>query len=141
MPKFGDVFRTEKDYTSTGKEAKPRWFIYLGQVSCFESPKNIYLCTTTTQMNSQRYKNVGSDSLVYFYSRGGLFESDCLIYLEDIITQFTQNDFDEYEPVYKGNIGKDKIVEIIRKLKSAGISNKIKKDIFAFCQLEGISTK
>lgn len=141
MPKFGDVFRTQKEYTSTGKEAKPRWFIYLGQVSYFETPKNIYLCTTTTQINSQRYKNVDSSSLIYFYCKDGLFETDCLIYLDDIITNFTQEDFDKYLPIYKGNIGKDKILEIIRKLKSVDISNKIKKDIFEFCQLEGISTK
>lgn len=141
MPKFGDVFRTEKEYTSTGKEAKPRWFIYLGQVSCFETPKNIYLCTTTTQLKSKRYQNLSPEYLVYFYKKNGIFESDCLIYLEDIITQFTQSDFDEYEPVYKGNIGNDKIIEIIKKLKLIDVANKIKKDIFAFCQREGISTK
>lgn len=82
MPKIGDVFRTEKDYTSTGREAKPRWFVYLGRVSVFEEPRNIYLCTTTTQISSVRYKNLSSDSLVYFYRKDGLFESDCLLYLE-----------------------------------------------------------
>lgn len=51
MPKIGDVFRTEKDYTSTGREAKPRWFVYLGRVSVFEEPRNIYLRLKTANGN------------------------------------------------------------------------------------------
>ncbi|MBP5465409.1 MAG: hypothetical protein J6Y13_09595 [Treponema sp.] len=49
MPKVGDVFRTEDEYSSTGFDAKPRWFIYLGKVSTFQTPQNIFLCTTTMQ--------------------------------------------------------------------------------------------
>lgn len=141
MPKIGDVFRTEKDYTSTGREAKPRWFVYLGRVSVFEEPRNIYLCTTTTQISSVRYKNLSSDSLVYFYRKDGLFESDCLLYLEDIISQFTEQKFKEYNPVYKGNIGNKKLSEIIRKIKTVEISGKIKRDILESFRLEGVSTR
>lgn len=138
MPKVGDVFRTEEKYSSTGFDAKSRWFIYLGRVSAFQKPQNIFLCTTTTQLKS--YSEVPQKALVYFYQKDGLFDKDCLVYLKDIKTEFTQEKFDSYSPVYKGNIGMDKLHEIIQKLKNVGISKHILQDILESFRLDGIPT-
>lgn len=139
MPKVGDVFRTEKDYTSTGFDPKPRWFIYLGKVSVFNNPQNIFLCTTTTQL--QNYKSEPQNTLVYFFKKDGLFTEDCLAYLKSIETGFTFEKFTTYyEPVFKGNIGYNKLREIILKLKSIGISRRIMQDILDSFRLDGVPT-
>ena len=138
MPKVGDVFRVEKEYTSTGNNAKQRWFIYLGKVSVFQNPQNIFLCTTTT--NLSLYSDLPKNTIVYFSQGNGLFTENCLIYLKTIKTEFTQEKFDEYDPIFKGNIGKDKLHEIITKLKTAGIAQRLLQDILNSYRLDGIPT-
>lgn len=138
MPKVGDVFRVEKEYTSTGNNAKQRWFIYLGKVSVFQNPQNIFLCTTTT--NLPLYASLPKNTIVYFNKKDGLFTENCLIYLKTITTEFTQEKFDEYNPVFKGNIGSNKLREIIIKLKTVGIAQRLLQDILNSFRLDGIPT-
>lgn len=139
-PKIGDVFRTSKEYAADDSlEAKPRWFIYLGRVSVLEKPLSIYICTTTTQL--KRYEHSSKDLLVYFRESDSIFERDCVLYLKDIVSRFTQEKFqEEYRPVHKGNIGADKLREIIKKISVIDIPKKIKKDIIESFRRAGFPT-
>lgn len=140
--KIGDVFRTEKKYSADPSnsilESKPRWFVYLGRASVFDEEIDIYICTATTQL--KRYENINKTKLVYFQSSSSLFEKDCLLYLDDIETRFTKEKFEEYSPVFKGNIGTDKLHEIIMKLPDTNIPMKIKRDIIESFRLAGLPT-
>lgn len=138
MHDVGDVFRTEEPFTSTGSDAKSRWFIYLGRVSCFEKPLNIFLCTTTTQL--QNYIQRPNTCIVYFYAKDGIFTKDCLIDLESIQTNWTQEKFETFRPVWKGRLSIEKLKEIVQKIKNVNISRKILKDILESFRLANIPT-
>lgn len=140
MLKVGDVVKSTVLYTSTGKEPKCRWFVFLGRMNFVESPRNIYLCTTTTEID--KYKAFKPSVCVEFKAQSSCFTDDCLLCLDEIESNFTEEEFNKkYKPDLKGQVSDDKLHEIVTKIKKADLAPKIIRDILEAFRLDGISTK
>lgn len=139
MYKVGDVLKTTVLYTTTGREPKCRWFVFLGRLNFTNNPRNIYLCTATTQI--QRYKENNS-VYVFFSEHSSCFEKDCIICLDEIEDSYTEKEFnDRYKPEIKGRISDDKLKEIATKIRRADLSPKVIGDIVDSFKRDGIPTK
>lgn len=140
MYKIGTVIRTTLPYKSFGVDEKERWFVFLGRVNFTRSPRNIYLCTTTTQI--QKYKENPSSTYVFFSEKNSCFDRDCILCLDEIEDSYTETEFNlKFKPEYKGEITKEKLREIAIKIKKADLPKIIIDDILESFKLEGISTK
>lgn len=140
MYKVGDVLKTTVPYTSTGKDAKNRWFVYLGKVNFAQNPRNIFLFTTTTQI--QKYKDDPKCVYVEFKAKDSVFEEDCLLCLDSIEDSFTEDVFnDKYMPEYKDRLSEGKLIEIAQKIKMADIAPIVIKDIISSFRADGIKTR
>ena len=64
-----------------GEQEKPRWFICIGFSSIVSGIEDIYLCTTTTQLNS--FKSSGSRKghrhFIFNTDKFPFFDEDCII--------------------------------------------------------------
>ena len=139
MYKVGDVLRVSQPYSSTGTEAKCRWFVFLGRCHFAEIPRNIFLCTATTQL--EKYKAHKYAVCVEFKAANSCFDRDCLLCLDELETSFTEDAFiSKFQPEMKGSIGLDKLREILQKLKQADVSPRIVHDIAESFRLDGIPT-
>ncbi len=140
MYKVGDVLKATKAYTSTGTDAKNRWFVCLGRVNFTRIPRNVFLCTTTTQI--QRYEGTKKSSCVFFSSRDTCFTDDCLLCLDEIEDAFTEEEFNEkYNPEFRGRLSDGKLKEIARKLAQADIPKAVMNDILDSFRKDGIATR
>lgn len=140
MYKVGDVVKTTVLYTSTGKEAKKRWFVYLGKVDFTQNPRNIFLCTTTTEM--EKYKENKDCVYVEFSPETSIFEEECLLCLDYLETSYTEDKFNEiYKPELKGRLTEEKLKEIARKIDKADLPKKIKNDILQSFRVDSVSTR
>ena len=126
--KVGQVYKTKQKFTSTGTDAKQRYFICLGRSSIMDCPIYFFACTTTTRF--ENYKNKKNVCVEFEYS-SDLFTQPCLICLDNLFDNMTISEFESYEPIFIGNITAIKIKEIKNKLPKADISPIILKDIFA----------
>ena len=133
--KVGQVYKMKKPFTSTGTDAKERYFICLGKSSVFDMPIYLFTCTTTTKKESYRGKE--KVCIEFEYSEE-LFTQPCLICLDRIFENMTVAEFEFYEPIFIGNISLEKLREIKKKLEFADISPKVKKDILNSYALDGI---
>lgn len=140
MHKVGDVIKVTIPYTSTGNEPKLRWFVFLGRLSFIENPRNAYLCTTTTEI--EKYKQNKQSTWVEFKQGTSCFEEDCLLCLDEIESNFTEEEFDnKFKPDFKGHLSEEQLKTIARKIIKADLAPKIIKDILESFRLEGIPTK
>lgn len=134
--KVGEVYRTSKPFTSTGFDAKERYFIYLGRTSILDSPIYLFSCTTTTRLENYKGKE---NVCVYFDYSKELFTQSCLICLDNVFDNMTKTEFESYEPKLVGTINLEKLREIKQKLENADIMPKVKKDIFNSFVLDNIN--
>lgn len=126
--KVGQVYKTTKPFSSTGFDAKERYFIYLGRSSILENPIYFFSCTTTTRF--ENYKDRKRICVRFEYSPT-LFTQPCLICLDNLFDNMTVSEFESFNPKFIGNIDKSKIKEIKEKLPKSNISPIILKDILA----------
>ena len=139
MHKVGDVLKVTVPYTSTGKEPKCRWFVFLGRLNFTENPRNAYLCTSTTEID--KYKNNKNSTWGEFKAESSCFDEDCLLCLDEIESSFTEDDFvNKFRPKEKGRITDEKLKEIAKKIKNADLAPKIIKDILDSFKLDEIPT-
>lgn len=137
MPKYkvGQVYKMQKPFTSTGTDAKERYFICLGRSSVFDTPIYLFSCTTTT--NKKAYFGKDNVCVEFEYSKD-LFTQPCLICLDNLFDNMTESEFEFYDPKFVGGISFEKLREIKRKLELADISPKVKRDIYNSFVLDGI---
>lgn len=140
MYKVGDVVKSTAKYSSIGTDEKCRWFVFLGQLNFTESPRNIYLCTTTTQI--KKYEQNKNSTWVEFEASKTCFDCDCILCLDELETAFTEQQFnDKFKPELKGRISDEKLKEIARKIRSADLSKKVIQDILDSFRKDEISTR
>lgn len=139
MYKVGDVLRVTQPYSFTGTDKKCRWFVFLGRCHFAENPRNIFLCTTTTQL--EKYRINKASVCVEFKADNSCFDRDCLLCLDELEDSFTEDAFiSRFQPETKGNVGLYKLQEILQKLRQADVSPRIVQDIIDSFRLDEIPT-
>ena len=111
--KVGQVYKMKKPFTSTGTDAKERYFICLGKSSVFDMPIYLFTCTTTTKKESYRGKE--KVCIEFEYSEE-LFTQPCLICLDRIFENMTVAEFEFYEPIFIGIFRLKNFVRLKRNL-------------------------
>lgn len=133
----GDVFRTELPFSENGKNAKPRWFIYLGKSCMGTTPVFLYIATTTTQADKYH-----ADDILYTFCQGECgFTHDCILTYMDIKNYIDASLFESYKPIKISQVPKNILTQIWKKLKKIHkIKRQIKDDIRDSFRLVGIPT-
>lgn len=135
MFKIGSVYKTNKLFSSYDKNAKHRYFIYLGSTDKTLGPLFLYFVTTTTKIHKK-------SEILYTFKAGEYgFTRDCIIIDSDIKTDMDESVFNAYEPVYISQIPNNILSVIYKNIqKSKAISNIIKNDIKYNFRVAGIPT-
>ncbi len=140
----GTVFRWDQfPFPKFSSEEKPRWFIYLGKSSIFETPIFAYMCTTTSK--TQYYKIGGSrDSNPHIIFRSGEygFIEDCILDLKTgFYSQITLKQLETNPDIEIKDVLCEVMLRRIYKLilSTQFIPRKIKNDIHDCYNLDGIT--
>ena len=127
---IGGIYRTENAFSGRmdGREAKSRWFIYLGKSGLFEKPVLLYLLTATTQIH---HFQTGGDkagmNYVLFPAGCCGFEADCAVCADELIDNMSLSAFEQLVPVKKGKLSDQKAKELYEKIRNSRyIMRKIK---------------
>lgn len=136
MPRFevGKVYKLNRLFSDRedGKDAKRRYFLYLGNSSEFLSnPIFVYVATSTTRLAqfADGEKRAG-ENFIRFCAGSYGFSEDCVVCLDDLKTYMTEPLFASYEPEEKGMLDEHMLRRVYEKiLASKRISKKIKCDI------------
>ena len=64
-----------------GEKNKARWFVCVGFSNLFDQIAEIFLCTTTTQLNSFKYNGnrKGHNHFIFDVNKFNFFDEDCAI--------------------------------------------------------------
>ena len=139
--KLGSVFIWKNfPFRKEGKE-KDRYFIYFGKSHYPENPINVFLITTTSNVNE--YEEGARKNHIYYKFKAGYFGfvEDCILDLDSCYSIKEEN-FAKHEDDMEE---KGKLPETVLKniynliLKSKNISMKVKQDIHYNYNLEGIT--
>ena len=132
--KVGAIYKLKRSFSDRkdGKDAKKRYFLYLGNTSeLWASSLYVYVATSTTQI--AQFETGGekaSASFLKFNAGSYGFTADCVICFDEIKTYMTEECFDKYEPEEIGQLDAKMLKKVYSKiLESNRVSKAVKIDI------------
>ena len=131
---IGTVFRWTNYPKQIDGITKNRWFVYLGTSSILSTPQNVFIFTTTSQLNlyepgNKRESN--KNTINFKFGEFG-FEADCILDVFYFQNNWTLQEFERYKDFFiiKDKVSDEKLKIIYEKiLKENSIQKIIKADI------------
>jgi hypothetical protein len=113
---------------------KDRWFVYLGTSSIVVKPLNVFIFTTTSQINlyESGNKRENKKNTIYFKAGDFGFDLDCILDVFNFQNNWTIEEFEKYKDNFdiKEKVSDEKLKIIYEKiLKENSIQKIIKTDI------------
>ena len=121
---IGTVFRWSNfPYPKYDNETKARWFICIGRSGMFAQIATVYLCTTTTQVQS--FQGSGNRSLhdhfIFHANQFPVFEQDCVIDFDEqpYSIESAKLFVNQADITIRGKIGENTLRMIYNRLRSS----------------------
>lgn len=132
--KIGTVFKWKNYPEQKDGVIKDRWFVYLGTSSTLSPPLNVFIFTTTSQINLYEPWNIrkNNKNIINFKAGECGFDVDCILDVFFFQNNWTLGEFEKYKNDFdiKGKISNDRLKNIYGKvLNEESIQTIIKTDI------------